>query len=62
MYCLSEGVLSSVSRVREAHGEQARDLPPFARSFLHVDDSKIEQFLLNVVTNAVRKQLIVFIN
>lgn len=35
------------------HSESSRVLPPFARSFLHVDDSKIEQFLRDVVTNAV---------
>ena len=34
--------------------EPSRELPPFARSFLHIDASKIDQFLRNVVTNAVR--------
>ena len=32
---------------------RSQSLPPFARSFLHVDSSKIVQFLRNVVTNAV---------
>eukprot|EP01035_Chromulina_nebulosa_P011243 gene11243-15046_t len=51
---VEEGVVSPDHTVRGGlHYDSSRVLPPFARSFLHVDDSKIEQFLRDVVTNAI---------
>jgi hypothetical protein len=53
-FCLLEGDEAISNSARENRFAQLRGLPPFARSFLHVDDAKIDQFLRNVVTNAVR--------
>ena len=51
----SEGAAtSSLLFMRGTQGEYVGQLSLWARSFLHVDASKIVQFLRNVVTNAVK--------
>lgn len=52
---LLDGVETSTHSMQENHHrEPLRELPPFAKSFLNIDISKIDQFLRNVITNAVR--------
>ena len=49
----AEGDVFNNHSARLNRSQSPIELPPFARSFLHVDSSKIVQFLRNVVTNAV---------
>jgi hypothetical protein len=52
--CLPEGSDRIRHSARGGDNDLSSDLPPFARLFLHVDESKFEQFLRNVIANAVR--------
>jgi len=53
----SDGMDISLHPVQESRREPLLELPPFAKSFLHVDMFKIEQLLCNVITKAVRVPL-----
>ena len=56
-HLFSDGLDISLHPVQENRREPLLELPPFAKSVLHVDMFKIEQLLRNVVTKAVRVPL-----